>query len=188
MFNAAIIKTICSSHSGSILALNEPVLPLTTSGIDKAREIFRAAILQKDVLLNNNDTKCVVDQSMIYELLLAGGLISQIIDKESIIDVIYRFYKGPSNLEEDDYLAFLQTFQAPAYYYGQRLRRNAGRGELKDMSDLIIRGCDVNTADGEGLTSLHYACEFNRPKILATLEALASNELMINAKVPECVD
>lgn len=183
-FTVASVKTICSSHSGSILALNEAVVPLTTSKIDEAREIFRAAVAcAKEVPLSGDNTKCVIDQSMIYDLLLAAGLVSKIIDKESIKELICRFYKGPISMEEDNYLAFLQKFQAPAYYYGQRLRRNAGRGELRDMSDLILRGCDVNTADGEGLTSLHYACEFNRPKILETLVALAGDELKINAKV-----
>lgn len=182
-FTVASTKTICSSHSGSILALDEAVVPLTTSKIDEAREIFRAASSAKDGHLSGDTTKFVIDQSMIYDLLLSGGLVSKIIDKQTIKDLICRLYKGPNSMEEDDYLAFLQKFQAPAYYYGQRLRRNAGRGELKDMSDLILRGCDVNTADGEGLTSLHYACEFNRPKILETLVALAGDELMINAKV-----
>lgn len=183
-FTVASVKTICSSHSGSILALNEASVPLATSKIDKAREIFLAAVAcAKEVPLSGDNTMCVVDQSMIYDLLLAAGLVSKTIDKESIKDLICRFYKGPISMEEDNYLAFLQKFQAPAYYYGQRLRRNAGRGELRDMSDLILRGCDVNTADGEGLTSLHYACEFNRPQILETLVALAGDELKINAKV-----
>jgi len=30
----------------------------------------------------------------------------------------------------------------------------------------VYRKCDVNTADGEGTTSLHYCGEYNRPDII----------------------
>lgn len=29
-----------------------------------------------------------------------------------------------------------------------------------------MRGCSVNTADGEGMTSLHYAANYNKPKAM----------------------
>jgi ankyrin repeat protein len=35
--------------------------------------------------------------------------------------------------------------------------------------DLLIRGCNVNTADGEGLTSLHYAANYNKYKSIEAI-------------------
>ena len=31
---------------------------------------------------------------------------------------------------------------------------------------IFCRKCDVNTADGEGTTSLHYCSEYNRPDMI----------------------
>ena len=56
-----------------------------------------------------------------------------------------------------------------AYYYGQRLRKYISRGLIEQATDLLVRGCSVNTADGEGMTSLHYAANYNKPKALEAL-------------------
>ena len=55
--------------------------------------------------------------------------------------------------------------------YGQRLRRSAGRGDVARVVELLQRGCPVNTSDGEGLSALHYACEFNKTEAIRALAA-----------------
>ena len=56
-----------------------------------------------------------------------------------------------------------------AYYYGQRLRKCISRGLIEQALELLVRGCSVNTADGEGMTSLHYAANYNKPKAIDAL-------------------
>ena len=79
---------------------------------------------------------------------------------------------GAIHYEEQQFLDFLEHFHAPAYHFGQRMRRFAGRGEIDAVADLIIRGCQANTADGEALSSLHYASEFNRPLVIERIAEL----------------
>jgi len=90
---------------------------------------------------------------------------------------------GPSQtLKEQDFLNFVSRFQAPAFQYGQRMRRAAGRGCTDDVLDLLLRGTDVNTADGEGLTSLHYATEFNRKDLIQAISDFAGDKLIVDAR------
>lgn len=184
-FTQATVKIICSKHSGSILAQNEPHVPLSSHNVEKALEVFRANLITSELANESVGDKLTVRPSKIYNLLLNCGFVSSLFDKDVVVEVIARLYQGPLEIDEKAFINFLESFQAPAYYYGQRLRRNAGRGELRDVTDLIIRGCDVNTADGEGLTSLHYACEFNRVDIVNTLKMLVGDALMVNTKVSQ---
>ena len=50
------------------------------------------------------------------------------------------------------------------------------------MIGFLLRGCNVNTADGEGLCSLHYACEFNQTESIKALAQYVKKDLLINAK------
>jgi hypothetical protein len=86
------------------------------------------------------------------------------------------------SLEEGDFLSFVSCFYAPSYYYGQRLRRFVARGCIDDALLLLARGCNVNTSDGEGLSSLHYASEFNKTDIMQSLYAFSKGALKVNAK------
>ena len=81
-----------------------------------------------------------------------------------------------------EFIAFVQRFQAPAYYYGTRLRLASARNEAKLVREYIIRGCDVNTGDGEGLTALHYACLHNHPDMVQFLADLCGDKLLWNPR------
>ena len=85
-------------------------------------------------------------------------------------------------IDQIQFCDMVTRFEAPAFFYGQRLRRNAGRGQVEEMIELIIRGCNPNTADGEGLTSLHYASEFNRLDVIRALYDLCGDSLMLNPR------
>jgi hypothetical protein len=58
---------------------------------------------------------------------------------------------------------------------------SAGRGLLTEVKQMLHRQCNINTANGEGLTSLHYACEYNRPEIVDLLIEFGGDSLIINA-------
>ena len=85
-------------------------------------------------------------------------------------------------MEEADFLNFVSEFFAPSYYYGQRLRRFVARGCVDDALLLLARGCNVNTSDGEGLSSLHYASEFNKVEMIRQLHSFSQDGLKVNAK------
>jgi hypothetical protein len=85
-------------------------------------------------------------------------------------------------IDEIQFCDIVTRFEAPSFFYGQRLRRNAGRGQVQEMIELIIRGCNPNTADGEGLTSLHYASEFNRLDVIRALFEICGESLMLNPR------
>ena len=42
-------------------------------------------------------------------------------------------------------IMIVTRFETPAFFYGQRLRRNAGRGQVEEVIELIIRGCSPST-------------------------------------------
>ena len=86
------------------------------------------------------------------------------------------------SMDEGTFLAFLSSFYAPSYNYGQRLRRFVARGCVDDALLLLARGCNVNTSDGEGLSPLHYASEFNKTEMIQALYAFAKEGLKVNAK------
>ena len=179
-FSKPSVKNVCSRHAGSILALDEPIVPPNPANNEVARKVFHAAL---ELSSDNSTGKSTLSHVMIYDLLISAKLVSDKHEKGNIIDLIERIYSGPSEMDEKAFLDFITSFMAPTYYYGQRLRKNAGRGELTDFTELIMRGCDANTGDGEGLTSLHYACEYDRVNIIDALEGLAGKTLIVNAEV-----
>lgn len=51
---------------------------------------------------------------------------------------------------------YCKVYAAPVKH-GPRLRKAAGRNDASLVTSLIARGCDINTADGNGHTPLHHA-------------------------------
>ena len=76
----------------------------------------------------------------------------------------------------------MTRFHAPARVYGERLRTAAGRGDIKLVTEFVIRGCDANTADGELQTSLHRACSQGRVEVIETLHLLSGSRLLLDPK------
>ena len=54
--------------------------------------------------------------------------------------------------------------------------------EIKLVREYIVRGCDVNTGDGEGLTALHYACLHNHPDMIQFLADFCGDKLLRNPR------
>jgi ankyrin repeat protein len=93
----------------------------------------------------------------------------------------------PSVLNQQLFFLFFLKFFAPSFDYGQRLRMYCGRGEKNEIQKLIYRGCSINSANGEGLTPLHYAAENNQVEVIDFLyylsfEAKVTSPLLVNAQ------
>lgn len=168
VFRKPQVKHIVSAHTGSILANEEPHPPLDGELAGVASNAF--AELAAEGLL---------EKDMLPEALVHSGFQTPI---EHISHHLGKIYSGPDQLTEADFLMFLERFHAPAYYFGQRMRKYASRNQSDEVSQLLARNCDVNTGDGEGLTTLHYCCEYNRPEIIKLLVELAGDKLLLNAQ------
>jgi len=149
---------------------------LFSMGFDKNKDalqnIINKLFIKQDNDNNNNDHNNINTET-VFEMndgtsttatqLASEVYLTEFIDQIQFCDIVTRF-------------------EAPAFFYGQRLRRNAGRGQVQEMIELIIRGCNPNTADGEGLTSLHYASEFNRLDVIRALFEICGESLMLNPR------
>ena len=49
------------------------------------------------------------------------------------------------------FLSIVQKFHAPSYYYGQRFRRSAGRGDIERLVEYLLRGDDIPHLDNGNL-------------------------------------
>jgi ankyrin repeat protein len=170
-FSEPVVKYIISPHSGSLLSEPEPHIELADTIEKIARDAFNA-------MEEENGHTGKVSREKIVEMLISCGydlnreIITQIIEKRC----------PEIEIDERGWLTFLERFQAPGYYYGQRLRQYCGRGQVREASEILCRGCDVNSGDGEGLTSLHYAAEANYPEVIEALAQLTGSRLLINAQ------
>lgn len=170
-FTAPQPKAIISSHSFSLLAEPSPRVELTNIMEEKASTIFQT-------YLETHGSNGVISNSYIVEMIIQCGYTY---DQRYISAVIDKMY-SEETIDLPKWLMLLEQYQAPAYNYGQRLRKFCGRGEVEDAIFLIVRGCDVNTGDGECLTSLHYACEVDKIDICKSLYALVGDKLILNCQ------
>jgi hypothetical protein len=168
IFTKPTVKHIVSPHSGSILAETDPVIPLEEAFIKKCTEVF------EKVAVGNAVTK-----DKIPDLLSKCGFAH---DLQLLTKVVTEFYLGPESLELNSFLEFVEKFYAPDYYFGERMRKNVARGQNGAVTAYLVRNCDANTSDGEGTSSLHYCCEYNRPDIIEILAKIAKQKLVVNAQ------
>ena len=204
-FTPATIKDIVSAHSSSILAKEGPIVALQPAMEAAARNAFAAAAtpIPDKIDENGNTLLAISTRPTALAALLIRCEATPFTDEEQsayLLRAIEALLKkeaakcgggGSSRsdaaaavefFEEGAFLAFVSQFYNPPYYYGERVRKLTGRGCLDDMMDVLARGCNVNTADGEGTTCLHYAAEFNRVDIIQVLADVFKPTLILNAK------
>ena len=195
-FTPAVPKDIISKHSGSILVQDEPHITLSGAMTENVTRIFEEHVesdepdpekgaietsprgQDEDVEEGKEVEKPIpkVHQSKLVDMLGACGFSDR-----HVPDICKRMYNGSEEMELEDFLQFYTRFYAPSYYYGQRLRRFVGRNEVSEVFDLLARGCDVNTGDGEGMCPLHYASMYNHAKMIEELVAYAPDSILIDA-------
>ncbi|GMI37779.1 hypothetical protein TeGR_g6225, partial [Tetraparma gracilis] len=80
---------------------------------------------------------------------------------------------------------FCKVYAAPVFH-GPRLRKAAGRADHDIVRDLVMRGCDINTADGNGHTPLHTAAFLGMKDTVKELAAISGKngaaKLVVDAK------
>lgn len=173
LFRSPVVKNIVSHHSGTILAEDVPKPKLHPSLEEKALNILSTYEISEE---NGG-----IDKSLLPEILRKCGYDYG--DEVQIKSLCDKLYKGPEFMDNRSFLQFLEVFQAPEYYYGQRLRKNVSRNRIPEVVELLLRNCSINTADGEGLTSLHYAACYNNPKVIeAILKVIPLEKITVNAK------
>jgi ankyrin repeat protein len=161
-----------SPHSGSVLAAPEPVPDLT----DESRSRLRAAFTEVG---GGDNEDATLRKEFLGPVLIAAGIMRKDSSTDSIIS---RRYHGSDQFSFQDLLQLARSVHAPTYYFGNRLRRCVNRGEINEVCELIVRGCNPNCADGEGLTPLHYASEFGKVEIMQSIFEKASDILDKDSK------
>lgn len=188
-FTTASVKDIVSAHSSSILAKDGPVVPLSPAMEAAARAAFTGAAGRPS---GDDDAMQVVSGSPEALAALLVGIEGATPFREEeqrahLLRAVEAVLKrnplaSAEVLTEEAFIAFVSRFHNPAYHYGERMRKLAGRGCLEDVLEVLARGCSVNTADGEGTTALHYAAEFSRVDIVQALAEAFPGTLLIDAR------
>lgn len=88
-----------------------------------------------------------------------------------------------TKLDLTNFLSFFKYYYADPYYYGERLRKFIERNELIDAHEILLRFCDINTSNGEGISSLHIVCEKNNLNLLKFLHDVGQYDLKFRKKL-----
>jgi hypothetical protein len=173
-FAPASVKNVISKHKGAIIQEEGPLVHLSADVEEKTRKVFGS-------LLDEDST--VLPITRVPELLIEAGFTqAEAKYVEKAVDNLIDAKLDGDSLDVDAACKFAEKFQTPAYQYGQRLRRYAGRDCVEDVEAILARGCNPNAGDGEGLTALHYAAEFNKIEVIKTIRDVAGEALIVNAK------
>jgi hypothetical protein len=183
-------RDIISLHSNSILAEDEPVFPLRNDLKEKILSVFMTIVAEvpkgkgaKPLSLHD---QCVVVDSIprsdITEALVKCGF-DFAANEIFRVDAILLKYCGEKQVfNQAEFTELLEKFDAPSYVYGERLRKACARGEEELAKAFIIRGCNINTGDGEGQTSLHFACAHGKVNIISSLYEMCGSRLRLDAQ------
>jgi hypothetical protein len=185
-FTPAKVKYVISHHKSSILSDEGPIVSLSSEAKDSVRRVFRSLPEEGEEGGGGGEAeekRSTLPIERVAEVLIGAEvtvsdakLVQNVVD-----DLLDRKLEG-DEMDVEAVCKLADTFNNPAYEYGQRLRRYAGRGCADEVSKIIVRGCNPNTADGEGLTALHYAAEFNKLDVIATLRDVAGELLVVDAQ------
>merc|ERR1719197_47443 len=120
-------------------------LPLAT--LRRLRECF------DQVAVESEGEGPVVDQDGVVAALAEFGLRAEEPACERLIQASFEEAFG---LDEEgrmgykEFIVLARNVYAPPRFFGQALRKAAGRGEVEAVKGLLDRGCDPNCSDGAG--------------------------------------
>lgn len=179
-FQKPQVKSIISYHSGSLLAI--PVL-----SSDKKSSCLLSIENHEKIINKVKTITCPLLKEQIpnilselkefpyynYQITSTSSKSQMDIMLDNISnDIINRFFVNSNDeITLDKLLQFIEEFYMNATDYGQRYRLYAGRGNIQEMAELLLRGCDINASNGDGLSALHYAAERNQVDIIDLLIA-----------------
>ncbi|KAG5188915.1 ankyrin [Tribonema minus] len=87
---------------------------------------------------------------------------------------------GRDDVSCEGFVALFALAAAPSRKYGAQLRKAAGRGDVAVVRELLMRGCGVNTADGNGMPALQHAAAAGLVDVAKLLKQCAGAELEVN--------
>jgi len=176
-----------SIYKGSILAQDEPYIPLSDAEKERITNSFKDFVslqIQESIALKQQPPPDnFIPLAKLFEYLVFHGYDFPKPELERVL----KKYLDPTVSEYNLSTIFnlIEKFHAPNYYFGQRLRLNCSRGNISGVVDLLVRGCHPSTSDGNGLSGIHYAAQFNKPEVLQSMAKLLANSknysLNINA-------
>lgn len=190
-------RDIISQHSYSILAESEPLSgPLPSHVVDAVEKLFTHApeIATKTSVKGDKkgiviaDTKTAAHEEVrIARQDVPSALgkcgFEYAADNAYVVERLVLRYSGELQaFTKEEFLILVQRLQAPAFHFGEHLRKACGRGDITLTKEYLVRGCNVNTGDGEGQTALHLACAQNRAESIQLLREVCGLALNVNAK------
>jgi len=189
-FTPAAVKHVISHHKSSILAQDGPVVPLSAESKERVAKVFHS-VVEGGEDGEGGASEPVVDEKgcpvLPLEKMAEVFTQSEVawadakLVEGALDDVVDRKMDGDT-FDVDAAIGLAERFQNPSFHFGQRLRRYAGRGCADEVSKILVRGCNPNAGDGEGLTALHYAAEFNKLDVITTIRDVAGENLLVDAQ------
>jgi hypothetical protein len=180
-----VSKDIISHHAGCEILTNEVkhIPLLQESDLIKIQHYIHLQnsidLQNEENIGNSNSLKNFFNQMGLpvnFESERFGNLIEEV-----YLSLIVHLNLNYS-LSEEDLKAIFCKFHAPTSSYGQKIRKLSARGQLKDVIELVIRGCDANATDGDGFSALHYASELSRYEVVLLLSNLLGAKIIINCQ------
>ena len=172
LFEAPIITKVLSRHAGSVLGKADPTVDLTTMAteLEKFDDAF-SSLSQGE----GADASIMVSKF--------GDLLKKVnieLSKDSYIkfvdDNLESVRVEECKIDRENALMVYEKIFAPAILYGVHLRVAAGRNDVELVEEIIMRGCDLNTADGNGHTALHHATTHGCKEAIKCLQHLGGGK------------
>lgn len=196
-FTKPIPKKIISHHAGCDILTrlhDEFVVKSETSEmfIEKAKRYMQS--LQTSSPQSDDSNSLSLPETKVKDLLVYCGLTgkfpigTQDVNVDQILhSILCRFgitlsEQSDQTIPESTVYDLVNRFHVTSSTCGHMLRKLCARGEIDEIIELHVRGCDPNAADGDGLSALHYAAELNKYNVINLLCKLHGKELAIDCQ------
>lgn len=188
---------IISPHSYSILAEPEPLAELPDTMREGIHQSFLPVAAPEGkgsggkAMKKSNSAETVsgalrvhIPRSEIPSALAKCGFEYAInpLFEYTLKHLLHRYCDEQEEFDFAQLTDLVERLYAPAFLFGERLRRATARGQVNMVRELLLRGCAVNTGDGEGLTSLHFACAHDHEALVMLLVDCCGDRLLREAR------
>ena len=191
LFPIPSITKIISRHAGTVLDSTEPKVVLNAEESESFDSVFMA-------LSGDRSGEDTGGESNLLPYSKFSDLLSKLkikLSKDQYIELVephlstldnnenHRHHQNHAHAADNavlevnrhQALALYCKVYAPSRLYGSRFRTATARGDKGLMESLALRGCDVNSADGNGHTPLHHASFYGRKEVVKILVDLGKS-------------
>jgi len=172
LFPRPSIAKVLNRHAGSVLGRPDPHVDLNSPTMNSELADFEDAwghLCEKDNTLQLAKFDQLLKKLNIH---LSKDLYIKLVD-DNVENHHNHIQVVDDSLDRDNALTLYEKILAPAHYYGTHLRKAAGRNAVEIVEELVARGCDVNTADGNHYTPLHHATTHGCKEVIKALKELS---------------